>query len=52
MDCSAGAKLPGGVQGAAVQGSAVDLTPMQYQPFSWGPRDCVGRRMGLLQVTA
>ena len=46
----ADAKLPGGLHGADEQGSAADVAALAYQPFSWGPGDCVGRRMGLLQV--
>ena len=26
------------------------VAALAYQPFSWGLRHCVGRRMGLLQV--
>ena len=46
----AGAKLPGGLQGSSVQGSATDLPQGAYIPFSYGPRDCAGKRMGMLQV--
>ena len=46
----AGTELPGGMKASSVQGTATDLPPGVWVPFSFGPRDCVGKRMGQLQV--